>query len=269
MSILKQFLVVLMGLTLAFPGAQAAPKGPGIEAIKQFRDGQAKIPVVQNRFFVKSNRFELAPVFGYVPNNPFARRFVGGIGFSYHFTEQISAQGFLSYSPDLGEADLKGLTKTLIRIARTGTGNSQFEQPLDKVTLSFAAVAVWTPLYGKINLIGEKVVNFDFYFVGGVALNVRTLYAAQYDDSGAEPGVNLEKKGVNPGPGPVIGTGANFFINQTMALKLDARFNFYVGDKPQYDPDDPVEGQRFYNNFVLAAGVSFFFPKMNRRAYIY
>jgi hypothetical protein len=73
----------------------------------------------------------------------------------------------------------------------------------------------------------------------------------------------------DPGPGPVLGTGANFFINQTMALKLDARFNFYVGDEPQYDPDAPAGGKRFYNNFVLAAGVSFFFPKMSRRAYVY
>jgi len=271
MSFLKSIFVIALGLLILGQShtASAAPKGPGIDAITQFRKGKPKIPVVQNRFFVKSNRFEIAPMFGYVPNNPFARRFVGTVGFSYHFTEQISAQGVLSYSPDLGEQDLKGLTKTLIRIARSGTGNQNFQQPLDKVTLSFSAVAIWAPLYGKINLLGEKVVSFDFYLVGGVGLNVRTLYAAQYDDSDGQPGVLLESKGNKPGPGPVIGAGTNFFINQTVALKLDARFNFYVGDKPQYDPNDPVEGKRFYNNFVLGAGISFFFPKMPRRAYIY
>jgi outer membrane beta-barrel protein len=271
MSILKHLFVVLIGLTLVTPVASAAPKGPGIEAIKQFRDGNPKMPIVQNRFFVKGNRFEIAPVFGYVPNNPFARRFVGAIGFGYHFNEQISAQGFLSYSPDLGVQDLKGLTKTLINISRsTNEGGNQFQQPLDKVTLAFSAVAIWSPVYGTINLIGEKVVNFDLYFVGGVALNVRTVYAAKYQaDEAGNFGVALDKVENSPGPGPVLGTGMNFFINQTMALKLDARFNFYVGDKPVYEVGEPADGKRFYNNFVVAAGISFFLPKMTRRSYIY
>ena len=271
MSFLKHFVVVLLGLTLIVPTASAAPKGPGIEAIKQFRDGTPKMPVVQNRFFVKENRFELSPVFGYVPNNPFARRFVGGIGFGYHFNEQFSAHGFLSYSPDLGVTDLKGLTKTLINISRsTNEGGNQFQQPLDKVTLAFSAVMIWSPMYGKINLIGEKVINFDLYFVGGLALNVRTIYAAKYQATETgEFGIKLDKLGNNPGPGPVVGTGMNFFINQTVALKLDARFNFYVGDKPVYEVGEPADGKRFYNNFVLAGGASFFFPKMKRRAFIY
>ena len=261
----------LLGLLVTFnaPIANAAPQGPGIDAIEQFRKGKPKPPVVQNRFFLKSSRFEIAPVFGYVPNNPFARRFVFGTTIGYHFTEQLSAQAMINYSPDLGTQDLKGLTKTLVRIARTGTGDAEFQQPLDKVTLSFSAVAVWSPLYGKINLIGEKVVNFDFYMVGGFGLNVKSNYAAQFDNSVEGGEVKLLETGNDPGPGPVIGTGTNFFINQTMALKLDARFNFYLGDTPQYDPDVPPTGKRLYNNFVLATGVSFFFPRMKPRVYVY
>jgi outer membrane beta-barrel protein len=275
MSILKHFFVVLLGLTLVSPFASAAPKGPGIDAIKQFRQGKPKLPVVQNRFFVKANRFELSPMFGYVPNNPFAQRFVGGIGFTYHFTENIAAQGMFTYSPDLGVQDLKGLTKTLLNIARTGSGGETFQQPLDKVTLSFSANVVWSPLYGKLNLIGETVVNFDFYFVAGFGLNVRTLYAATHEgvDEAGQIVIGLDNRGAKPSPGPVVGTGMNFFLNQTMTFKLDARFNFYVGDKPQYQSGpcdrDECQGKRLYNNFILGTGVSFFFPKMKRRSYIY
>ena len=276
MYILKHFFVIVLSIiTFTAPQAHAAPKGPGIDAIKVFRNGQAKMPVVQNRFFVKANRFELSPMFGYVPNNPFAQRFVGGVGFTYHFTENIAAQGLFTYSPDLGVQDLKGLTKTLLSIARQGSGGETFQQPLDKVTLAFSASAVWTPLYGKLNLIGETVVNFDFYFLAGFGLNVRTLYAARHGgtDEFGQLIVELENRGVRPSPGPVVGTGMNFFINQTLAFKIDARFNFYVGDKPQYQSGpcdrDECRGQRLYNNIVLGTGVSIFFPKMQRRSYIY
>ena len=60
---------------------------------------------------------------------------------------------------------------------------------------------------------------------------------------------------------PNIGVGFNFFLNQTMALKLDARSYFYIADEPQYDITEPVDSKRLYNNFVASIGLSFFVPE--------
>jgi len=245
------------------------PTGPGIEALALHTQGRPARPSIDNRFFTKSERFEISPMFGYVPNNAFAQRFVGGLGVGYHFSESFAIQGLVTYSPDLGESDLKGLTRTLLRIAAV-TGDGTFQQPLDKVTLGFSANAVWAPLYGKINLIGETILNFDLYFVAGLSMNAKSNYFARLD-SPTDPtsAVRLNPEGNEVKFGPNLGMGMNFFLTQSLALKVDARMNFFVDEEPQYDRNVPALNNRLYNNFVTSGGISVFFPKMQERARVY
>ena len=84
------------------PVAIAAETGGGASALEIHRSGRTVERVVQNRFFVKQERFQVAPVLGYVPNNPFAKRYVGGILVSYHYNEEMAFEGSITYSPDLG-----------------------------------------------------------------------------------------------------------------------------------------------------------------------
>jgi outer membrane beta-barrel protein len=258
--------------------APAAAASPGIEAIRQFRSGASGHPdSIENRFFLKESRFELAPSFGYVPNNPFARRFVGGVVIAYHFTEEVAAEANITYSPDLGVGDLKGLTKTLVQIAQTGAGDGDFQQPLDKVTLAANFGARWAPIYGKINLVGETVLNFDFYGVGAIGFASKANHyacapAGPNDDVCAGDPLAIVVDhfvGSEVEITPVIGIGIDVFLTQGIALKLDVRDMFWVDGIPDYDPTDgePVQGSRLYQNLVTSAGVSFFFPKMKPRLY--
>jgi outer membrane beta-barrel protein len=266
MSNLKPLMIASLGLMAlgASEVANAAPEGPGIDAIDLFRKGRPNRPSVQNRFFIKKNRFEGSLGMGYVPNNPFAQRFVGGMSFGYHFNELFAAQALITYSPDLGEGDLKGLTSTLVWISN----DPNFQQPLDKVTLAFSANVVMAPLYGKINLLGERVLNFDLYFVAGLGMNSKTNYYAVPDpDFPGEIALERPDGAVEVKVGPNLGMGFNFFLNQSVALKLDGRMNFYVDNAPQYDQDVASVGSRLYNNFVVSGGVSVFFPKMQERIY--
>ena len=73
------------------------------------------------------------------------------------------------YFPDLGSQDLKGLTQKLVEIANNRSNAGSFEQPVEKMLLDASFAGRWSPIYGKINLIGENVLNFDFYFTGGSA----------------------------------------------------------------------------------------------------
>ena len=245
--------------------ALAADESPGLEAIEQFREGKGVRPAVANRFFLKQSRFEIAPYFGYVPNNPFARRVVGGANLGYHFTETLSAQANVGFSPDAGEGDLKQLTAVLLdRAFDANASNAEsFQQPLDKVQLQASFGVAWAPIYGKINLVGETVLNFDFYGTLGLGMVSKQNYVATYDLVALNPDLAEVKIG------PSVGVGANFFLNQFMAFKIDARSAFYVDNKPQYDPEVPVTEQRLYNNFVASAGLGFFFPKMKPRLYVY
>ena len=262
-------LITILGLsapTSAEAGARSAR-----QALKELQDGRRPYDKVQNRFFLKEGRFEIAPIFGYIPNNPMVKRYTGGVLGAYHLSETFAVEGAFLYSPDLGTSDLKGLTNTLVQIAHEGSGQIDFQQPIDKMILGATFAARWAPVYGKINLIGERVLNFDLYGIAGLGMLSVSKYYAKYDESKAGTGeapTFLEKQGAEPMVTPNLGLGFNFFLSQSVALKLDARSYLYVGQNPDYTPgsqatDDTTK--RLYNNFVASTGVSVFFPKMKPR----
>jgi outer membrane beta-barrel protein len=196
-----------------------------------------------------------------------AKRYVGGILGAYHFSENFAAEGALLYAPDLGSADLKDLTHTLVGIAHEGSGKVAFQQPVDKMILGATFAARWAPVYGKINLIGERVLNFDFYGTAGLGLLTINKYYAKYNESVGVPPTELVALGPKPRVPVNLGVGFDFFLSSSLALKLDARNYLYVDNKPQYDPNVPVTESRLYNNFVASVGMSIFFPKMKPRVY--
>ena len=103
--------------------------------------------------------------------------------------------------------------------------------------------------------------------------NAKTDYVANLRrERGIESGddVNLVQDPGQPNEvlvAPVLGVGQNYFLNQMMSFKIDARAAFFIDDKPQYDPDVPPTEKQLYNNFIVSGGVSFFFPRMKPRLY--
>jgi hypothetical protein len=73
--------------------------------------------------------------------------------------------------------------------------------------------------------------------------------------------VNKSKVPIN------LGLGMDFFVNGSIAIKIDARNYLYFDKKPQYDPTVPVTETRLYNNFIASVGVGIFFPSMKARNY--
>ena len=260
-----------LAVTVFSAGVQlpaAAQDHPASKALTEVTDGGGPQNAVQNRFFLKESRVEITPILGYVPSDPLVKRFVGGVLGAYHFSETFAAEGAFLYSPDLGESDLKGLTTTLVGIPLAEDRNTTFQQPVDKMIMGASFAARWAPFYGKINVIGESVLNFDAYGILGLGMLSLQSYAATGDyDANENVIANLQALDKKVVITPNIGIGFNFFLNQTMALKIDGRSYFYIADEPQYDTSEPVESKRLYNNFVASVGLSFFVPEMKKRMY--
>jgi len=276
-------LLSLLAAALTFaPATARAGADPAEQALDENMNGRKPYNVVQNRFFLKEQRFELSPMLGYVPNNPFVRRYIVGVMGAYHLSETFAIEGAAMLSPDLGTSDVKDLTRTLLLIAREGSGQTEFQQPLNKMTLGATFAARWAPVYGKINLIGEGVLNFDFYGTAGLGILTLNEYYAVYNTS--YDGTQPRSKGndvVDLGeatPTPVVpinlGVGMDFFLTGSLALKLDARNYLYIDKKPQYcqtgDPGcEPETQSRLYNAFLATVGVSVYFPRMKPRLFDY
>ncbi len=254
----------------ALAGARSAEA-----ALKEAMEGRQPYNVVQNRFFLKENRFELSPTLGYVPNNPFVRRYIIGVMGAYHLSETFAVEGAVMLAPDLGNSDVKDLTRTLVIIAAdASSGANRFQQPLNKMTLAGTFAARWAPVYGKINLVGESVLNFDFYFTGGLGLLSLAEYRAVYNSSCTDPSTGCDVVDLGTAT-PVavvpvnLGAGMDFFLTSSLALKLDARSYLYLDKKPQYDPRTPETESRIYNAFLATLGVSIYFPSMEPRLFDY
>lgn len=271
---------VVLGSLLAFgaPAWAQSPEGvdaPGVDALEELRDGRQSQKAIENRFFLKQGRFETNVHFGYVPNNSFAARYVGGVMLNYHLNENLAVGADITYSPDLGKGDLKPLVGILLDRAQQAGGNEGFQQPLDKVTLAATFGVTWAPVYGKINLLGETVLNFDLYGFAGLGMISKNRYYATYNpefdptapEAQANDAVVLEQATNAVFPAPTIGIGQNYFLNQMVAIKIDLKAAFYIDQKPQYDQTVPSTQSQLYNNLVVGVGIGAFFPKMKPRLY--
>ena len=97
-------------------------------------------------------------------------------------------------------------------------------------------------------------------------LSILQQYAVYQGD--LDPPVALTTPTRTPQVPLNLGIGMDFFLNQSIALKLDARSYLYYAQKPVYDPnsDDPEDlSSRVYNTLVTSAGFSVYFPKMQPR----
>jgi outer membrane beta-barrel protein len=278
LSLLTPLATVLLGtVALATPNHALAAEHPATTALEEVKGKKDAKNVIQNKFFVKQNRFEIAPMIGYIPNNAFVSVPVGGAYLAYHFSEGFAVEGSVIYAPNTGDAGVKNLTKTLVAIAYEGNATTTFRQPLDRLQLGAIFDARWAPVYGKINLIGEGVLNFDFYGTAGLGLLLITKdYASinpDYASGASDNPVLLEAQPQTASNVAVnLGIGFDFFLSQTVALKLDARSALYVAKEPDYGnklengEPEPLEN-RLYNTFITTAGVSIFIPKMKPRVY--
>lgn len=276
-TLVRSALLGLAALTLPLD-ALASPNHPASRALEETRGKTVQKNVIQNRFFLKQNRFEITPNVGYVPNNAFVTSPTTGVFLAYHFNETIAAEGTFLYAPNTGDAGIKNLTHTLVGIAFDGNPDSTFKQPLDRLQLGAVFDARWAPVYGKINLIGEGVLNFDWYGTGGLGLLMVTKDSATINQEwvqgveGTDPATSLGQPVTDPNLALNLGIGFDFFVSQSVAIKMDARSLIYVAKEPDYGnvladgTPEPLEN-RVYNTFVTSLGISVFVPKMKPRIY--
>lgn len=272
-----------MGMLLGGTTARAADtdEAPGQQAIGDYFEADKKRSPVANRFFVKERRLEISPMVGVVTNNPFAQRYLGSLQLGYHINDTVSLQFQGFFSPFYDSVDFKGDLKNLVVVllnrasaqaSNDGKGESSFEQPFDKIGVGAAAMVSWAPIYGKINLVGETVLNFDLYLQGGAGFVVKQDFRATLSDNlGAQTideAVDLQLDG-GPAtlPAVVIGIGQNYFVSQTLAVKIDARAYNWIDEEPRYAQPPEELRNRLYTNFMASAGISVFFPKMKPRLY--
>ncbi len=236
---------------------------------------QKPMDVVQAKFFLKDDRWEIFPHFyAGVLNNSYANRFLvlSGIGVSYHASESFFLEAVVDFFPSFPREtydDLKSLTKELAQRVEVGD-----EIPVVPEESMVAAVGVgFSPVYGKINLVSYYVQNFDISFVGGAALlriHMDHYQVTDFDENGRAVITGpLAPRVTETFPSGSLGLSIRFFLTRWLTLRTDARFYGYI-DSNVVDYANPyVENgvtkypmkSVFRNSFILAVGLSSFWPR--------
>lgn len=185
------------------------------------RSLQERVRAVSRRWFLKRQRFELEPQFGFTANDALNRAWSFGARASYHFNEEFALElgGGGGFNQPL--QDIRVLT-------------ADVNLPKGAQQLGYADVGVtFSPFYGKLALMAEQVVHFDGFISAGLGAIV--------DDSAAVVNPALE-----------LGVGTRIFLTRWLTLRGDLRNYTY--------PSQAGGKLTFPSSLIISLGLGIYFP---------
>lgn len=212
------------------PGA-AAPLGPALGAPTGERDAALadRVKAVQRRGFLKSHRLELGATLPVTVNDAFFQK-VGATGrIGYHFHESFGLM-------------LRGGWYWPVRTGRAREGKIAFSSQLlsSQIDGQLMADLMWSPIYGKVAWLGQRIIHFDMFFLAG--------FGGVWSATSGAP------RNLGPHLAADVGTGMRFYPADWLALEAGVGATFY--------PDQPVVSAPSSMQRVITAtfGASIFFP---------
>lgn len=207
-----------------------------------------KIPPVSGNVFFKKGRLEVAPAVGLSLGDAFFQKYAFGLMLNYHVLESVSVGIHGSYL-----LNTPGGSVTVCK--STGCGSPQMSDLTSvpgKVSLLAGLDIGWSPFYGKVNVMAEKVLHFDTtIFIGADVIQY-----AGYDKA------TLANKDTFTGGGH-IGLGERIVFNDFLALRIELRDYMYGGVVNLADANGNPQTQ-FQNQLMLELGLSFFIGSGSR-----
>ena len=197
-----------------------------------------RIPAVSGALFLKAGRHEITPIFDLSLADAFRQKLMVGLAYSYHFSEVWAATGRFSYTVLSHGA---GAAKVCPTPEQCGAPTpAELDTLPGNLKLQADLAVEFSPIYGKVSFIAEKVLHFDVYATVGLGLTGYGLTKDGVDKSGMSPSV-------------VMGVGQRYFLDSWLAVRLELLDSLY------FQPTGKVASQ-LSNQMMFTVGFSFFFP---------
>ena len=197
-----------------------------------------EVSIIQKKFLPKTERFQLFAAGGTTTNSPWFLNLGLKVNLGYYFTESIGVE-------------LSGifLSNSEREVAKEIRENNQLQPEKFINTKNYYGIDfVWAPIYGKLTMLNNRIIPFDMYFsAGGGTSSTNSL-------EGNVPTIH-------------IGMGQIFAISKSMAFRWDYSLTTFQAT-PIPDSVLTTFGagvKNNYNDLILTAGLSFFFPEAKYR----
>lgn len=242
------FWFVVAALVAAPAFAASEDEAGDVSEVDKDSSGPLKDRVrpVSGHLFLMDGRFEVSPSIGLSLRDAFWQKVGFGAAFTYHFSESIgvSARGTYNVALISGAAQIcdpvgggcSAPTESELSTFDGRAANVSF----GRMSLLTSVDLQWAPLYGKLALFSEKILNFNMYVVAGPTF---LMYGP--------PAASRFTVGGN------VGVGFRFFFNEWLTLRLEVRDVLYF----EQNDRDPAKGS-FRNQLMTEVGFSMFFPTL-------
>jgi len=197
-----------------------------------FRD----VSVIQKKYLPKTGRMQLYGALGLTTNTPWFNNYGARLGFSYYFTEGFG----LELSGMFIASSEREVAKEIREYNHLRPDQFIYTKGYYGLDL------VWIPIYGKLSYIDDRIIPFDMYFSLGGGLS----------------NTNSQEGNV---PTFHIGTGQVFALSKSWAFRWDYSFNVFQATPLQDANATTTASKGSYNDLILTAGISFFFPEASER----
>jgi outer membrane beta-barrel protein len=203
-----------------------------------------RVRPVSGHLFLMDGRFEVSPGIGISLRDSFWQKIGFGAAFTYHLTESFGLSARATYNLTL----ISGAAQICDPVG--GGCNAPSEDELSTfdgqpANVSFGRVSLltsvdlqWAPLYGKLALFSESILNFNMYVLAGPTFLIYGPPAASNFTVGGN-----------------VGVGFRFFFNKWLTLRLELRDVLYF----ETDGSNRTPGS-FRNQLMTEIGFSMFFP---------
>ena len=157
------------------------------------------ISVVQKMLYPKTERLEYGLHVGWMPFDTYTTTPMGALTGAYHLSESLGVEVALAGGYGLKNANMKQLEGPAYGIAPDAY----------RYLTSVGVHAMYSPIYAKLNWLGQKVFHHDFYGLAGGGLTVEQ--AIMPDATMAySPTIDL-------------GVGARVFLTSGNAIRIQLR----------------------------------------------
>jgi len=233
--------------------AAAIAAAPPVARASEADAFENKIVPISGQLYGKGGRFELEPLAALSVDDAFYAKYFGGVRAGWHFSDFWSVA--VTFQGGASQPTSSTSLCTASQGCKAATPEQLWQVPGDIRWLGGAEV-LFSPVYGKVNVLASAVLHLDFSLIAGVDFIesqkvLSAAQAAQVASSGGTPG--------NVGaPGMHLGLGTHIFFASFAAVTLELKDYLYFTDIGN------LNANKLQNQIFVELGVSFFIGQPSR-----
>lgn len=182
------------------------------EDLALFWGKRREVKVVQRRSYIKDGKIDVTLNGGIVPNDDFLVYYLTGLNVGYHFAESFAVEGSFNAAFE----SLSGLSNYLKNESSIGLKDAQIRE---FIKFFYNVSVLWSPIYGKISVLGSKLAHFGMY----TGLGLGMMHTEGYE--------NPENPEPQPQTKPAANVIAGFRWHLTDQFSLRTEYRHFFFEK--------------------------------------